>query len=256
MKDFFAYLPEGDFKMLGVAHILIIVFGLAAIVVACILLRKLDHKKVDIIMKVCAITSLALEILFWIWELCVTKTLDPEKTLPFYFCSLFYMVSIGAAFTKNEKVKQTCLAYLATMNIFAGLMGLIMNNNLNHYAVFSFVGIRTMVYHLLMLFVSCLIWLTKYYKPQIKDLYRFFIPLVILFVPALIVDKIWGYDYCYLNGGRETILEYISAAMPNFVYIFLLYLTIYICVVAVFYIPTIVSYVKNKKKEAGSETQL
>ncbi len=45
MKDFFTYLPDGNFKMLNLAHILIIVFGLLAILLVCVLLRKLEHKK-------------------------------------------------------------------------------------------------------------------------------------------------------------------------------------------------------------------
>ncbi len=246
---FFEYMPQGDFKMLNLAHILIIVFGLLAIVIACYLLRKVSHNKVETILKVCAIIGLVMDPLYWIWELFTTKTLHFEQTLPFYFCSLFYFTLAFAVFCKSAKVKQVCYSYLATFNIFAGLMGLILNNNLNYYSVWSFVGIRTLVFHLLMLFVSCLIWFTKYYKPQIKDLYRFMIPLGIMFVPAFIVDKIWGFDYCYLNGGKETIIEYISSAMPNIIYIILLYIVIYITVVAVFYIPTIVKYVKQNKQE-------
>ena len=253
MKDFFAYLPEGDFKMLNLAHILIIVIGILAILIVCFFLRKLEHKKVEKILLVSAIIALVLDPMYWIWELCTTKTLHFEQTLPLYYCSLFYFTLAVGVFSKKQNVKQTCYSYLATFNIFAGLMGLILNNNLNHYSVWSFVGVRTLVYHLLMLFVSCLIWMTKYYKPQIKDTYRFFIPLAILFVPALIVDKVFGFDYCYLNGGRETVIETISSAMPNAVYIFLLYLLIYVCVIVVFYIPTIVKYIKSKKQVESGE---
>ncbi|MCM1224466.1 MAG: YwaF family protein [Lachnospiraceae bacterium] len=255
MKDFFAYMPEGNFKTLNLAHILIIVFGLAAIAVSCILLRKLERGKVEKILFVCAIMGLVADPIYWIWELAVTKTIHCDGSLPLFYCSLFYFTLAIGAFCKKRSVRQTCYAYLATMNIFAGLMGLIMNTNLNYYSVWSFVGIRSLLYHILMLFVSCLIWTTGYYKPEIRDLYRFFIPLAILFVPALIVDKIWGFDYCYLNGGRGTVLETVSAAMPNFVYIFLLYLTIYVAVVCVFYIPTVVKFVKQKKKvrDGGEE---
>lgn len=248
MKDFFTYSPDGNFKMLNLAHILIIVFGILTILFTCFLLRKLEHKKVKKILLVCAIFALVLDPLYWIWELCASGTLHFEKTLPLYFCSLFYITLAFAVFCKNQKVKQTCYSYLATMNIFAGLMGLILNTNLNSYHVWSFVGVRTLVFHLLMLFVSCLLWFTKYYKPEIKDIYRFFIPLAILFVPALIVDKTCDFDYCYLNGGRGTVIETISAKMPNFIYIFLLYLLIYVCVISVFYIPTIIKQVKVKKE--------
>ncbi len=248
MKNFFAYMPEGNYSMLNLAHILIIVLGLIAIVVGCFFLRKLDHKKVEKVLLGCAIFALTLDPLYWTWELCVTKTLHFESTLPLYFCSLFYITLAVGVFCKNAKVKQTCYSYLATFNIFAGLMGLIFNANLNSYPVWSFVGLRTLVFHLLMLFVSAFIWFTKYYKPEIKDLYRFFIPLAIMFVPAIIVDKIWNFDYCYLNGGRGTVIESISSAMPNAVYIILLYVLIYVSVVAVFYIPTIVKHIKNKQK--------
>ncbi len=245
MVGFFEYLPEGNFKMLNLAHILIIVFGLLAIVLACFFLRKLEHKKVEKILIVCAILGLIVDPIYWIWELCVTGTLHFASTLPLYFCSLFYMTLATAVFCKNKKVKQTCYSYLATMNIFAGLMGLIINVNLNSYPVWSFVGVRTLGFHLLMLFVSCLIWMTKYYKPDIRDLYRFMIPLAIMFVPAIIVDKVWGFDYCYLNGGIGTPIELVSSAMPNAIYIILLYIFIFVCVVSVFHIPTIIKYCKK-----------
>lgn len=253
---FFEYMPEGNFKMLNLAHILIIVLGIAGILVACFFMRKLSTKKVEIILKVCAIVALVLDPIYWIWELVMTKTLHFESTLPLYYCSLFYFTLAFAVFSKKPNVKQTCYSYLATFNIYAGLMGLILNNNLNNYSVWSFVGLRSLIYHLLMLFVSALIWFTKYYKPQIRDLYRFMIPLAIMFVPALIVDKIWGFDYCYLNGGRDTAIESVSSLMPNAVYIILLYALIYAAVLVVFYIPTIVKYCKEKKGEKAVETKL
>lgn len=256
LAGFFEYMPQGEFKMLNLAHILIIVFGLLGILVTCFFLRKLETKKVKIILLVCAIIGLVMDPIYWIWELSVTGTLHFEQTLPLYFCSLFYMTLAIGVFSKREKVKQTCFAYLASFNIFAGLMGLILNNNLNNYPVFSFVGIRTLVFHLLMLFVSCLLWFTRYYKPKISDVFTFMIPLGIMFVPALIVDKIWGFDYCYLNGGKGIpIIESASGAMPNAVYIILLYLLIFVATNLVFYIPTIVKYFKEKKGDKKIEKQ-
>lgn len=250
LAGFFEYMPQGEFKMLNLAHILIIVFGILAILVACFFLRKLESKKVKIILLVCAIIGLVIDPIYWIWELCATGTLHWEQSLPLYFCSLFYMTLAVGVFCKRERVKQVCFGYLASFNVFAGLMGLILNNNLNNYPVFSFVGIRTLVFHLLMLFVSALIWFTRYYKPKFSDIFTFMIPLGIMFIPALIVDKIWGFDYCYLNGGKGiAIIENVSGAMPNVVYIILLYLLIFVATNVVFYIPTIVKYIKEKKGE-------
>ncbi len=254
LAKFFEYMPEGEYSMLNLAHILIIIFGLAAILISCFLLRKLSRNKVEKVLFVCAIIGLVFDPIFWIWELATTKTFHFESSLPFYFCSLFYFTLAVGVFSKKPNVKQTCFSYLATMNIIAGLMGLILNNNLNSYPVWSFVGIRTLLFHLEMLFVSCFIWFTKYYKPQIKDLYRFMIPLAILFVPALIVDKIWGWDYCYLNGGVGTPIANFSKAMPNFIYIILLYVLIYVVIVAIFYIPTIIKYIKQKKENLNGTT--
>ena len=248
MGNFFTYLPEGTYSMLNLAHILIIVFGILAIAVACYFLRKAKTERIEKILFVCAILGILSDPIYWIWELCASGTLHFEKTLPLYFCSLFCITLAVAVFSKKKVVKKTCYAYLATMNVFAALMGLIVNVNLNTYPVFSFVGLRTLFFHLLMLFVSCLIWVTKYYKPEIKDTYRFFIPLAILFVPAIIVDKAFGFDYCYLNGGIGTPIEMFSSAMPNAVYIILLYTVIYVAVLTVFYIPTIVKHVKQNKQ--------
>ncbi len=254
-NDFFAYHPEGKYSMLSTAHIVVIVVGIAAILLACFLLRKTEHKKIEKILFVFAIIGLIIDPLYWIWELIATHKIHFEKSLPLYFCSLYYITLAIAVFCKKSGIKQACYAYLATMNLIAGLMGLILNTNLNIWPVLSFAGIRTLVYHLMMIFVSCLLWFTKYYKPQIKDLYGFFIPIAIMFVPAITVNSIWGYDYCFLGGGKGTpILQDISAAMPLFAYIFILYVVIYIGIVAVFYIPTIVKYIKSKKSSTPPPT--
>lgn len=250
---FFEYLPNGNFSSFSIGHILFIVLGIIFVVLFGFLLRNLERKTMDKIMKILACTMPLFDIVFWIWELIVTKTINIKSSLPLYYCSLFYMTLPFAAFCKNEFVKQTCLAYLATMNAIAGLMGLIINTNLSYYPVFSFVGLRTMLYHITMLFVSSLIWFTKYYKPKILDTITFVIPILIMFIPAYIVDIYAKADYLYLNGGINTPIEIISSKIPHILYIFTLLVTIILVVNIIFYIPTIINYIKSKRQQKSNQ---
>ncbi len=66
-------------------------------------------------------------------------------------------------------------------------------------------------------------WSTKYYKPQKIDKIIFAVPMIILLIIDFILDKIYNYDYGYVNGGRNTVLEYISAKTGNLLFVILFY---------------------------------
>ena len=253
LSRFFEWKPQGDFHYFNLAHILVIVIGVLSIVALCIIFRKTEHKNVKRVLSVVAVISLILDPIYWIWEYVVSGGVDIKGSLPLYYCSLFYMVLPFAIWCKNEKVKQTALAYLATFNLIAGLMGLIINTNLNVYPVWSFVGVRSLVYHLLMIFTSVFIWTTKYYTFNIHHTYSFLIPIIALFIPALIVDLNYGADYFYLNGGVGTPISIVSSKMPQAVYIFVLYFAILVLVNLIFYLPLIIKHFKNRKVYESDE---
>lgn len=248
LADFFEHKPKGNFSYFNLAHIFFIVFGVFGSILIGYLVRNVEHKKIDKFLKICAIAMPFFDVVYWIWEIAVTKSFDVVTSLPLYFCSLVYLVLPVAAFSKNENIKQSALAYLATMNLVAGLMGLIFNTHLNHYPMFSFVALRSMFYHITMLVIPSIIWFTKYYKPHISHTLTFFIPVAIIFVPACIVDFTINADYMFLNGGKGTPFAILANVLPVPVYILVLMVAILLLVNLIFYVPTIVKYYKLKKQ--------
>lgn len=247
LARFFEYKPEGNFTYFSIEHICFIIFGILFAILVGIFVKNLKEEKIKTILKILAILMPFYDIVYWTWEKIVTNTFDFKTSLPLYFCSLVYLVLPFAAFSKNEKVQQTCLAYLATMNLIAGLMGLIFNTHLNAYPMLSFVALRSMFYHISMITISSIIWFSKIYKPNIWHTITFFIPALILFIPACIVNFSLNADYMFLNGGAGTPFEKISSLMPKPIYIIVLMVSIVILINLIFYIPTIIKFLKQKK---------
>lgn len=172
---------------------------------------------------------------YWIWEWLTFGEFDPKFTLPLYLCSLFWMLLPVGVFAKEGAMKQIALANVATIGLISGLMGYVFNYHINVHPFFSFVGIRTLLYHALMIFGSTLLWTSGYYQPKPGDQWRAFLPVGVLLVPSLILNMLYGYDYCYTAGGLGTPIEILSRALPKPVFLFVFYGIFFVAVWISFY---------------------
>ncbi len=205
--------------MLGFYHIIYILLTIA---VGVILHIGIINKKInfDKLLKYAAYIALILDPLYWVWEYYNFGYLDLKITLPLYICSLFWYLTPIVAFSKKRGyLYRACISCLCTIVLYGAILGLVLNSHLNNYPFTHFIVQRSLFYHSLMLVVIGLIWSTGYYKVEKKDRFLSFIPLLIIMLPSYIVDKLYGYDYCYFNGGGGTTLDYFSDAMgiPLFV---------------------------------------
>ena len=51
--------------------------------------------------------------------------------------------------------------------------------------------------------------ITGYYKLTFKDFHWAFLGFIIMTIPALVVNAIWGTDWMYLNDGSTTYLDFV-----------------------------------------------
>ena len=93
------------------------------------------------------------------------------RSLSLYPCSTFMYVVPFVLFSKNEKLKQSALAYTTTFLLFGGLINFFLPDVLRSYPVLSFEGLHTLLYHYAILFISILLWVTNYYQPKKKENY-------------------------------------------------------------------------------------
>lgn len=194
-----------------------------------------EEKKVIRWLKVCALAVLLFDPAYWFWEARTAGRLDPSTTLPFYLCSLFWMLLPAAVFAKSDRLRQTATAAVCTVCLLCGVFGLTFNIYLDHYPFFSFVPLRSLLYHMMMILVPTAMWATGYYRPRPEDRYGCFLPVGLLLSVCLVLNRLFGWDYCYTAGGLGTPLERVSAVLPKGLFLLVLYGVLLLLIQGIFY---------------------
>lgn len=223
--------------MLGLNHIIYISVVFFVTVLFHFLIKR-GKINFDRFLKLTAVIALCMDPLYWTWEYADFGKFNFATTLPLYMCSLFWFLLPVVAFSKKRGILyRTSLSCLVTVVYYGAMMGLFFNYHVSQHPFTHFVVQRSLFYHFLMFLVITLMWSTGYYRVQKCDKFLFPIPLLILMLPAFYVDCLYGYDYCYFNGGKGSLFEYFSDALgiPLFVVSLygLIFLSIYITLSAV-----------------------
>lgn len=221
--------------MLGRLHIMAIV--LCGLLVALISYRLVHSSRAQVerALRLIAIISLTLDPIYWLWEYQRYGQFQWSTTLPLYLCSLFWILLPLGVFLRSGELKQIALANVATIGLISGVLGFVLNYHVSAYPFFSFVPLRSLLFHFLMILGSSLLWVTKYYQPQPGDQWRAFIPVGILLIPAYILNRLYGYDYGYTAGGQGTPIALISSHLPQLVFLVLFYSAWFLLVWGLFY---------------------
>lgn len=221
--------------MLSLPHLILILLTIVSVYLITNHYSKADDQQVHKLMKVIAITILFFDPAYWIWEYMTYGSFNWATTFPFYLCSLFWILMPFATFLKPSNLKQIALSNIATIGLISGILGFVLNYHIDVHGIVSFVGIRTLLYHYLMILTSVLIWRTKYYQPQPGDQIRAMIPVLLILIPGIILNLLYGYDYGYTAGGQGTPLTIISSVLPKPIFLFMLYLSLFGLVWFIFY---------------------
>ena len=209
--------------MFKLPHLLVILVTAALVPLTCTAARRAEPGTVIRCLKVCAVAALFFDPVYWVWEARTTGGIDFSTTLPLYLCSLFWLLLPAALFARRERVRQTACATVCTMGMLGGVFGLVFNVYVGQYSFFSFVPVRGLMYHVMMILVTAAMWASGYYRPQPADRYRCFLPVAGLVGVSLVLNRLFGWDYCYTAGGVGTPLERLSAAVPRSLFLLLLY---------------------------------
>lgn len=216
-------------------HIISIVFTVVSVALLTWSIARKGSAYVDRWMKATSILIVFFDPVYWIWEWMTFGTLRWATTLPFYLCSLFWLLMPFAAFSKPGTVKQIAMSNIATVGLISGVMGFVLNYHLDVWGVISFVGIRSLLYHYLMIFIAVLLWVSDYYKPKAGDQWRAFVPVGIILIPGIILNWMYGYDYGYTAGGQGTAFTILSNRLPIPIFLIVLYALFFLLVWGVFY---------------------
>lgn len=186
-------------------------------------------------LKFIAVLALLLDPIYWVWEYHTYGRFDFASTLPLFLCSLFWMMLPIGMFLRPGFLKQMALANVATIGLVTGILGFVFNTHLNHFGFFTFIPMRSLFYHFLMMFGAVLLWTSGYYKPRAGDQWRGFLPVLGLLIPGYILNRLYGYDYGYMNGGLGTPIEILSRVMPKALFLLVLYGGLFLVLWGMFY---------------------
>ena len=209
--------------MFKLPHLLVLAFTFVSVPLFARWLKKQPDQRIHRFFQACGVLVLAFDPSYWLWEVNRNGVVDVSQTLPLYICSLFWMMLPFAVYLKPSIFKRIALANVCTVGIAGGLMGLVFNTYVGLYPFFSFIPIRSLIYHVFMLLVAVSMWVTGYYKPKAGDEYLCMIPVVIMLIPAIILNKLFGWDYFYTAGGPGTPFELVSSIIPIPVFLMILY---------------------------------
>ena len=201
-------------------HIIFIILALATCVAVPLLLRKKSPKTIKIVLICLWATALALDLIkyvqWWIGDAIGYGPFSVGTELPLYTCSIFLYAVPVALFVRNDLIKRSLCAFLCTISLFGGLINFFLSFTLINNSLFSFYGLHTCLYHMMLLLVPMIMLITGYYRPQWRDFVNAFVVFAIVAAPVFIFNCIFTTDYMYLYDGSDLApFAVIADAMPH-----------------------------------------
>ena len=232
--DYKYHIPEEYKKgMFTTSHIILIALVYLLAIAVPMLLRKAKKEKITLVLRVLSVAMVVLEVSKISWEsyfdITTGQGFNYGGILPLYTCSLFIYTLLVAAWT-HGKVQKIALAFITTIGLLYGAIGVVYCNGLNWYPLFSFGGLYSFFFHSTMFVTGMLLLITGYYKLQWKDCLWTMIPILILSVFAVPANYRWGSDYMLLHTGSgvplyEDIAAWLASKGLRFLYTLLMLAT-------------------------------
>ena len=201
----YKYNIEGfESDLFSTAHIVYIILAFASVIAFAILFRNAKHKRIDIFLKVLSILMVVFEItkITWesYWDISTGRGFNYGGILPLYTCSLFIYSLLFAAWGKG-KSREYALAFIGTISMVSGAIGVVQCNGLNWYPFWTFGAWYSLMFHYLMFATGMLILACKFKKLQWEDIVCGWIPMTILAFGAIPASYEYGADYMQLREG-------------------------------------------------------
>ena len=262
--DYKYFIEDFSSDLFSVPHIIYIILAYLSVIALAILLRKANHKKFEIFLKVLSLVVLALEIVKITWEsyfdITTGRGFNWGGILPLYTCSLFIYTLLIGAWGKG-KAKDMSLSYVGTISLVSGAIGVVQCNGLNWYPFWTFGAWYSLMFHYLMFLVGVLVLATRYKTLGWKDIYIAWIPMVLLSVIASPANYAYGADYMQIYEGSgvplfSTLAEKMAEVnlRPLFTIIMLAaYMILSTVVVCACKLIKLICDKVNKKKEVQAE---
>lgn len=206
-------------------HLLFIFIPLIIGVLLAFFLRGKSRKTIQtVIVSLWAFSSTV--VIFYYVTTYIICAIDPvnhpfilEGMLPLHSCLMFMYIFPVAIFAKNKIVKTAALNFLVVVNMIMGFITLFVGCPPKGSSALSFVGVQSMIYHVVNVIVPLIMLVTNYYDLKKKDIKYGLILFGVLSIAVWTFDAITGCDYFYFYDGHTFgILYVISENVPHIVW--------------------------------------
>ncbi|MBR7092153.1 MAG: YwaF family protein [Clostridia bacterium] len=217
------------------------IFCLVAVPLLAFLLRKVRHEKITVTLRALAVFIFALEVVKLVWEsyydVTTGRGFNYGGILPFDTCSMFTFLLPLAAFSRG-RVRESALAWLATIGLAGGLSNILFLQALKWYPFWTFGAMFSMIFHFSMAFVALWIVTSGYLRFRPGHILYAYIPHFLFSVVVIALDYIFDWDYMlYRHAGGVPLMEGVADRLNAAGYPWLttgLMLLIYLAIAAMF----------------------
>ena len=237
-------------------HLLTIFVLLAVGVFLAFFLRNKSKKTISIVLISLWVFSSVIGSIYYgvIYAQCI---LDPtnhpfvmEEMLPFHSCLMFIYVFPVAMFVKNKIIQTMARNLLVIINMIIGFITLFVGVPPVGSSVYSFVGMQSLLIHVIIVIVPLIMVVTNYYDIQLQDFKYGLAAFGILGVTMWIFDAITGCDYFYFYDGHTfPVFKFISENVHHLVWTLIVVSCYAITGLATHFLIIGIKHLINKQKE-------
>ena len=188
---------EMGYELFSSKHIISLLILLAINIVLYSAFCRLEGKKQDIFLKVCALTLPVVEV-FKIIVLIIEGVFDAQY-FPLYLCSIGIFIFPVATFVKKKMVSEYAAETGLLMVIPGSVMALLFPNWIGFYQPFSFLSIYSYLWHGLIILIPICMWKKGMAVIKAESIIHSFVVLAILLPIVLICDQFFYQNYWFLE---------------------------------------------------------
>ena len=206
-------------------HILFIVLGLGIGVFLAFFLRNKSKNLIKTVLISLWAFAATIGLAYYLATYIICG-IDPEGhpfridgMLPFHSCLMFIYIFPVAMFAKNRIIKTMASNFLVVVNMIIGCITLFVGCPPVGSSSLSFVGVQSLIIHLIIVIVPFIMIFTGYYDIQKEDLKYGLLMFGILSVIMWTFDAIAGCDYFYFYDGHTfPVFSFISENVHHLVW--------------------------------------
>ncbi|RKM57553.1 hypothetical protein D6855_13475 [Butyrivibrio sp. CB08] len=158
---------------------------------------RMDDKKQDIFLKVCALTLPVVEI-FKIIVLIIEGVFDAQY-FPLYLCSIGIYLFPIAAFSRSKKIAEYAAEAGILMIIPGAMMALFFPNWIGFYPPFNFLSIYSYLWHGLIILIPVCMWRCGRVTISYMSIIHAFVALAVLLPIVVFADHVFHQNYWFLE---------------------------------------------------------